>query len=271
MQVGVPVVASNRGSDPRGVRQRRVCCASADDADALAGEPGQRGVRRATTRAPTGRRGHGQLATFSWQQCAADLAALYAALWPANDRLMIAVLCGGVGAARFLAALARVVEPSDTVAIVNTGDDTVLHGLAISPDLDTVTYTLAGGDRPERGWGLADETWRAMEALQRYAAVRPDGRRPRRRGSTSATATWPPTSTAPLASPKAPRSTDGDRRDLPRRGASPQRLVPMSDDRVSTMVTLADGGEVSFQEYFVRLRHGVPVSAVRFDGAELAG
>ena len=72
-------------------------------------------------------------------------------------------------------ALAQVIHPSDTVGIVNTGDDTVLHGLAISPDLDTVTYTLAGAIDRGRGWGLTDETWRAMEALQRYAAVRPDG------------------------------------------------------------------------------------------------
>ena len=68
-----------------------------------------------------------------------------------------------------------VVDPADTVGIVNTGDDTVLHGLAISPDLDTVTYTLADAIDPERGWGLADESWRAMEALQRYADVRPQG------------------------------------------------------------------------------------------------
>ncbi len=70
---------------------------------------------------------------------------------------MIAVLCGGVGAARFLAALAQVVDPADTVGIVNTGDDTVLHGLSISPDLDNVTYTLADAVDPDRGWGLADE------------------------------------------------------------------------------------------------------------------
>ena len=73
------------------------------------------------------------------------------------------------------AALVRVVDPSDVVAIVNTGDDTVLHGLAISPDLDTITYTLAGAIDPERGWGLVDETWTAMAALERYAAVRPTG------------------------------------------------------------------------------------------------
>ena len=68
------------------------------------------------------------------------------------------------------------VAPANRVtAVVNTGDDTVLHGLSISPDLDTITYTLAGAIDPERGWGLAGETWRAMEALGRFDAVRPVG------------------------------------------------------------------------------------------------
>jgi len=86
---------------------------------------------------------------------------------------VIAVLCGGVGAARFLRALAGVVDPADTIAIVNTGDDAIMHGLSISPDLDTVVYTLAGAIDPERGWGLADESWRAMEGLARLATARP--------------------------------------------------------------------------------------------------
>lgn len=90
---------------------------------------------------------------------------------------MICVLCGGVGAARLLRALADVVPAGSTVGVVNTGDDTELHGLSISPDLDTITYTLAAAIDPERGWGLRDETWRAMEALGRYAAIRPEGSR----------------------------------------------------------------------------------------------
>src|SRR4051794_5602738 len=80
---------------------------------------------------------------------------------------MITVLAGGVGAARLLAGMIQVVEPADLTAIVNTGDDLVLHGLEISPDLDTVTYTLAGEIDPERGWGLAGETWQAMDTLRR--------------------------------------------------------------------------------------------------------
>ena len=117
------------------------------------------------------------------------------------------MLCGGVGAARFLAGLVQVVDPDRIAAVVNTGDDTVVHGLAISPDLDTITYTLAGAIDPERGWGLVDETWQAMAALARYAAVAARrARTPPRRGSASATAIWPPTSTAPRGAPRAPRS-----------------------------------------------------------------
>src|SRR6516164_9173089 len=64
--------------------------------------------------------------------------------------------------------MVRAWPPSDLTAVVNTGDDTMLHGLHISPDLDTVTYTLAGAIDPERGWGLAGETWQAMTTLGRY-------------------------------------------------------------------------------------------------------
>ena len=77
---------------------------------------------------------------------------------------MIAVLCAAASVPRgSYAALSTVIDPHDTVAIVNTGDDTTLHGLSISPDIDTVIYTLAEAIDPERGWGLADESWRAME------------------------------------------------------------------------------------------------------------
>ena len=182
---------------------------------------------------------------------------------------MIAVLCGGVGAARFLAALSGVVEPSDTVGIVNTGDDTTMHGLFISPDLDTVTYTLAEAIDRDRGWGLGDESWRAMEALQRYASVRPDG--------SAAAPTWFNLGDRDLA-------THFYRTARLREGATlsevtaeiclawgvTQRLVPMSDETVSTIVTLASGGDVSFQEYFVKLRHDVSVQHVRFEGAATA-
>lgn len=182
---------------------------------------------------------------------------------------MIAVLCGGVGAARFLAAMATVVEPADTVAIVNTGDDTVLHGLAISPDLDTIVYTLAAAIDGDRGWGLAGETWRAMEALQRYASARPEG--------SSAATTWFNLGDCDLATHfyRTARLAEGARlsevtAEICAAWDVRQRLVPMSDQIVSTRVTLATGEEVPFQEYFVKLRHDVAVQGVRFDQAERA-
>jgi len=81
-------------------------------------------------------------------------------------RVLVA-LCGGVGAARMLSGLVRVVPGEEITAIVNVGDDMVLHGLSISPDLDTVTYTLAGMDNRETGWGVAGESWVVMDELAR--------------------------------------------------------------------------------------------------------
>ena len=174
---------------------------------------------------------------------------------------MITALAGGVGAARFLRGLVEVVDPGDVTAIVNTGDDIVLHGLAISPDLDTVTYTLAGAIDPERGWGLAGETWAAMEALDRY------------RGQS-----WFRLGDKDLATHlfRTQRRAEG----TPLSGVTAEivaawglalRLLPMSDERVETRVTLADGGaEIGFQEYFVGRQHSVAVSGVRFAGAESA-
>ena len=81
---------------------------------------------------------------------------------------MITVLAGGVGAARLLRGLVLAVPADRVTAVVNTADDVVLHGLHVSPDLDTVTYTLAEAGNPETGWGLAGETWQAMDSLDRF-------------------------------------------------------------------------------------------------------
>lgn len=179
---------------------------------------------------------------------------------------MITVICGGVGAARFLRAMRSVVDPATVVAVVNTGDDTRLHGLAISPDLDTITYTLAGAIDPARGWGLVDETWRAMGALERYAAVRPAG--------SSAAPTWFNLGDQDLATHfyRTARLAEGAAlsqvtAEITAAWGIPERLVPMTDDPVATLVDLLDGRTVSFQEYFVQLRHSVPIRGVRFDGA----
>ena len=170
---------------------------------------------------------------------------------------MITVLAGGVGAARLLAGLVQVVPPSEVTAVVNTGDDVVMHGLHISPDLDTVTYTLAGADNPETGWGLAGETWQAMGSLGRYGGDTwfnlgdlDLGTHLYRTGNLAAG--------VGLAEITAGITSGWDLEPT---------LLPMTEDSVATMVTLADGDEVGFQEYFVRLRHDVPVSSVRFDGA----
>ena len=182
---------------------------------------------------------------------------------------MIAVLCGGVGAARLLAGMVRAWPASDLTAIVNTGDDTTLHGLGISPDLDTVTYTLAGAIDPERGWGLRDETWAAMEALRRYTPRRPAG--------STAGGTWFSLGDRDLATHlyRTHRLAEGASlstvtAELAAAWGVGMRLLPMSDDPVHTVVHVAGEGELSFQEYFVGRAHSVPITGVRFAGVDRA-
>jgi LPPG:FO 2-phospho-L-lactate transferase len=147
------------------------------------------------------------------------------------------------------------------VAVVNTGDDTVLHGLSISPDFDTITYTLAGAIDPQRGWGLADETWQAMAALERFADVRPP--------TSGAAPTWFNLGDRDLATHlyRTARLAEGGRPtgvadEIRRAWDIEVRLLPMSDGVTATRIRLRDGETVSFQDYFVRLRHAVPVAAV---------
>ena len=189
---------------------------------------------------------------------------------------MICVLAGGVGAARFLRGLVQVVPAHDITAIVNTGDDTVLHGLSISPDLDTVTYTLASAIDPVRGWGLENESWTAMSALARFVDVRPQ--------DSSAAPTWFNLGDKDLATHfyRTARLQEGATlaqvtTEISQSFGVDVHLVPMSNDRVSTFVTLANncaagpsGTEITFQEYFVKHQHSVAVSAVRFAGASTA-
>ncbi len=187
--------------------------------------------------------------------------------------MKVAVLSGGVGAARFLRGLVGVVAPRDVAAVVNTGDDTQLHGLDISPDLDTITYTLAGAIDPDRGWGLAGESWTAMEALGRYAAVTP--------ASSTAATTWFNLGDRDLATHlyRTARLHEGVSLtevsgEIARAWQLELAVLPMTDQRFRTFVTRADTSEeLSFQDYFVRLRHSVPVVGVRFDhdDAQLTG
>jgi LPPG:FO 2-phospho-L-lactate transferase len=181
---------------------------------------------------------------------------------------MIVVIAGGVGAARYLSGLLQVAPASEVTAIVNTGDDTELHGLSISPDIDTVTYTLAAQIDPGRGWGLRDETWRAMEALGRFEGVRPEG--------SAAAPRWFNLGDSDLAThfyrtarlrEGAALSTVTD--EIRRAFDLEVRILPMSDDPVRTIVHI-DSGPIAFQEYFVRLQHSVPVTKVEYAGASTA-
>jgi LPPG:FO 2-phospho-L-lactate transferase len=180
-----------------------------------------------------------------------------------------AVLAGGVGAARFLAGLLQVTDPATVTAVVNVGDDLVLHGLHISPDLDTVTYTLAGAINPDTGWGLVDESWQAMTLLKRYGG-----------------AAWFGLGDRDLATHLfrtqrlAEGATLGDvTAEITRTWGLGCTLLPVTNDELRTRVMLAGDDdaspgassaprEVSFQEWFVGMSHAPAVSAVRFDGAD---
>ena len=184
---------------------------------------------------------------------------------------MITVIAGGVGAARMLRALLEVVDGSEVTAIVNVGDDLVLNGLHISPDLDTVTYTLAGAINPDTGWGLSDESWQARAMLEQYGGASWFGLGDRDLG-THLYRTQRLAEGADLA------TVTGE---IARAWGLSVTVLPATCDVLRTMVTLAEddvdlssaeplpaGSEIGFQEYFVQRQHSVPVSAVRFDGAE---
>ena len=184
---------------------------------------------------------------------------------------MIAVIAGGVGAARMLRALLQVVDASEVTAIVNVGDDLVLHGLHISPDLDTVTYTLADAINPDTGWGLANESWQARTMLEQYGGISWFGLGDRDLG-THLYRTQRLLEGADLATVTAEITVAWNL------GLT---VLPATCDPLRTMVTLAAddpagantpnltaGTEISFQEYFVQRHHSVPISNVRFAGAE---
>jgi len=171
--------------------------------------------------------------------------------------MKVAVLCGGVGAARFLRGLVQVLPGPDITAIVNVADDIVLHGLHISPDLDTCTYTLAGAINGDTGWGLAGETWHAMESVARYGGENWFNLGDKDLG-THLFRTQRLHSGATLSEVTTEITAAWDL-DL--------KIMPVTDDRIETRVTVDGEGEIGFQEYFVGRRHGVPISAIRFVGA----
>ena len=144
---------------------------------------------------------------------------------------MLAALAGGVGAARFLRGLVQVVPPDDVTVIVNTGDDDEFHGLLVCPDLDTVTYTLAGVENPDTGGGSPARRSRRSTRSSATAC---------RRGSASATGTSPRTSTAATACGRALPSPTVTA-EIAAAWDVRSRLLPMTDDPVSTRINVPTG------------------------------
>lgn len=169
------------------------------------------------------------------------------------------MLAGGVGAARFLRGLCPLLDPARTSIIVNTADDDTFFGLHVSPDIDTVTYTLAGRVGPH-GWGLAGESFAALEALGRYYDD-----------------TWFQLGDRDLATHifrtdalRRGRTLSQITRTIAARQGVRQRLLPMSDQPVRTRITLADAGTIAFQDYLVHRRGRGRVRGVRYAGARQA-
>lgn len=173
--------------------------------------------------------------------------------------MIVTALAGGVGAARFLRGLVRAAGAGNVTIIGNTGDDATFHGLHVSPDLDIVTYTLAG-EIGASGWGFDGDTTHALEQMSSYGVDTWFTLGDRDIGTHLARTTWLSQGT-PLS-----EVTDRIRRSL---GVG-ARIIPMSDDPVRTKIVTAEGIEREFQEYFVRFGHSEDVTEVRFDGAEAA-
>ena len=173
--------------------------------------------------------------------------------------MKVLALAGGVGGAKLCFGLAKVLEPDELQIVVNTGDDQEFYGLHVSPDLDTVMYTLAGMADPGTGWGIAGESYQTLQALANLG-------RP----------TWFGLGDRDMA-------THITRSDMLRSGETLSSVTrylclqlgvnhpvaPMTDDRVRTMIR-TDAGLLPFQTYFVKLRCEPTVMEVRFDGCEEA-
>lgn len=174
-------------------------------------------------------------------------------------RARVTVLTGGVGGAKLVLGLSHAMPAADITAIVNTGDDFTHLGLAISPDIDTLLYTLAGKANAAQGWGREGESWNFMQAARSLQG--PD---------------WFALGDGDLALHvlRTQRLRCGEPlssivRDFARAWRIAAAILPMSDDTVATRVRTADG-ELDFQDYFVRQRCEPAVRAIRFVGAEQA-
>ncbi|MGP0090927.1 MAG: 2-phospho-L-lactate transferase [Xanthobacteraceae bacterium] len=173
-----------------------------------------------------------------------------------DNQPSVVALSGGVGGAKLALGLSRILPQDALMVVANTGDDFEHLGLHIAPDLDTLTYVLAGIDNPQTGWGRSNETWSFMAALaelggetwfklgDRDLAVHVERTRRLRNGE-------------PLSAITA---------DLVRRLGIGARIIPMTDDRVRTRVH-TDEGVLDFQDYFVRRQCAPVVTGFSFDGA----
>jgi LPPG:FO 2-phospho-L-lactate transferase len=168
----------------------------------------------------------------------------------------VLALSGGVGGAKLALGLYRILPPDTLTVVANTGDDFEHLGLAISPDLDTLLYTLSGQDNPELGWGRRGETWTFMEALEKLGGE-----------------TWFRLGDGDLAThvERTRRHAAGENLsaiidDFRRRLGIAARLLPMSDQKVRTVLD-TDRGRLDFQDYFVRLRCAPSVRRIDFTGA----
>jgi LPPG:FO 2-phospho-L-lactate transferase len=176
---------------------------------------------------------------------------------PASERTdaKVLALCGGVGGAKLALGLYRVLAPGRLTVAINTGDDFEHLGLHVSPDIDTVTYTLAGLNDTERGWGLADESWNFMAALGRLGGEK-----------------WFNLGDRDLATHvlrtiqlKEGRSLSEITAGFAARLGIDAHLLPMSDDPVRTKVSTPEG-ELDFQRYFVERQCAPEVRAITFEG-----
>jgi LPPG:FO 2-phospho-L-lactate transferase len=171
----------------------------------------------------------------------------------------VVALSGGIGGAKLALGLSRVVPPERLIVIANTGDDFEHLGLSISPDLDTLMYTLAGLNDPEKGWGRREETWTFMAALAALGGE-----------------TWFQLGDGDLAThvERTRRHAAGEplsriTEDFCRRLGVRPRVLPMSEDRVRTRVRTPDGW-LDFQDYFVRRRCAPEVKELAYEGATQA-
>ena len=175
---------------------------------------------------------------------------------PSAKRDTITALAGGVGASKLLLGLHDVMDPRDLTVIVNTGDDITLHGLKISPDLDIVTYTLAGIVDDTKGWGFRGETFHTLERLAAFGRIN-----------------WFNLGDRDLATHIHRSAMLAEGKSLSDAAEAirlalgvKSRILPMCDEPVPTMIDTAEG-ELHFQEYLVKRRAEPVVRGIRFDGA----